>query len=179
LSERAAGRVEHAGEIRAVRDGGSRSGAHGSRAVARESFEPTTRVTRGQIPHHRYEALAVYVCPHRPSRPCRPDRAAVRTRGPRQVETWVFTRRGGQGHWGEQKNPRAPHAERARKVAAVVFSEPPSGTGSAPPANHTRERRGSSHAGGVQRWRDAANTSAASAQHRNKRNQENGLTSAP
>ena len=48
--------------------------------------------------------------PHRPSRPCRPDRPALRTMGARQVETWVFTRRCGQGHGVEQENPRAPYA---------------------------------------------------------------------
>ena len=40
---------------------------HGSRALARESDEPSARVTRREIPHREYQALPICLCPHRPS----------------------------------------------------------------------------------------------------------------
>ena len=83
---------------------------------------PATGLSHGEIPHRRFQVLAIGVCADRSSDPRGSSRPALRSMGPRQTEPRVFPARCGKGRRIQQTNTRAPDAERARQVSSVVPS---------------------------------------------------------
>src|SRR5262245_3471315 len=83
--------------------------------------EPEAGFFNGKISDRRFQALTVGLCADGSSSAFRSSGSALRKLGALAAERRIFFGRGSRGRRVEQANARAPHADGARKVSAVLF----------------------------------------------------------
>ena len=97
--------------------------SHGSRTAAHQENQSATRVAHGEIPHCRFQAVAVRIRAERPSGPRRPRCPTLRDVGACAAQTRLLAGRRGTGCRDQQAHARTPHGERDEEIATVVFPE--------------------------------------------------------